>query len=390
MYRISQLAKKVGLSRSTLLYYEKQGLLTGARQANGYRLYSDKDAQRVLLLQQLQAGGLTLKECKSCLDNKVERAVLSKRLQQLDADIAQKQQARHLLAALLGEGSLRSWHQQADKIAPDAHLDWLQKQGFDEKQALHLRWLSKDMNEHEQYMADFMTVFAVLERWGPGCDADTLKAMSFLPITPTKLIDIGCGKGFATRLLVEHTQAQIIAVDNEPSALDALSLRLSEQGLESRVTLTCASMTALPFTAASVDCIWSEGAAYIMGVEQALTQWRPLLTENGCLVLSDLVWLTDTPSDNAVTFWQGEYPDMNNIKQRLTQMREAGYQVIEHFTLREQAWHDYYQPLKARVAALKPSMPNSSAITDIEREIAIYEGYLNEFGYQMFILQKGA
>ncbi|MEI8633527.1 hypothetical protein P4S72_18585 [Vibrio sp. PP-XX7] len=47
----------------------------------------------------------------------------------------------------------------------------MQQQGFNEKQALHLEWLSKDMNEHERHMADFMTVFQILERWGPGTDA---------------------------------------------------------------------------------------------------------------------------------------------------------------------------------------------------------------------------
>ena len=111
MYRISELAQKVGLSRSTLLYYEKQGVLQGMRQANGYRLYSEKDAQRLHLLQQLQAGGLTLKECQACLDSKLERPLLEQRLQQLDAEIAQKQQSRTLLAALLGDGTLRPWHQ---------------------------------------------------------------------------------------------------------------------------------------------------------------------------------------------------------------------------------------------------------------------------------------
>jgi DNA-binding transcriptional MerR regulator len=53
VYRISELAEKVGLSRSTLLYYEKLGLLRGVRQTNGYRLYSDKDVQQLRLLQQL-------------------------------------------------------------------------------------------------------------------------------------------------------------------------------------------------------------------------------------------------------------------------------------------------------------------------------------------------
>ncbi len=268
MYRISELAQKAGLSRSALLYYEKQGLLHGARQANGYRLYSDNDVQRLHLLQQLQAGGLTLKECKAFLDSKMERVVLEKRLQQLDEEIAGKHQARDLLAALLGEGSLRSWHQQTDQLAPDAHLDWLQQQGFNEQQALQLKWLSKDMNEHDQYMADFMKVFQRLERWGPGSDTDSLKALSVLPITPQRIIDIGCGKGFSTRLLAKHTQAEILAVDNEQSALDELNTCLTEQGLGDRVTLSCASMTELPFSAESFDCVWSEGSAYIMGVEQ--------------------------------------------------------------------------------------------------------------------------
>lgn len=388
MYRISELANKAGLSRSTLLYYEKQGLLHGARQANGYRLYSDKDVQRLHLLQQLQAGGLTLKECKSFLDSKVERPLLEKRLQQLDEEIAGKQQARVLLAALLGEGSLRSWHQQTDQLAPDAHLDWLQQQGFNEKQALHLKWLSKDMNEHDRYMADFMTVFQTLERWGPGSDADSLKALSMLPVTPTNIIDIGCGKGFSTRLLTQHTQAQIVAVDNEQSALDELNTCLTEQGLGDRVTLSCASMTELPFSAESFDCIWSETSAYIMGIEQALKQWRPLLKENGCMIISDLVWLNGNPSRDAKVFWKNEYPDMQTVTKRLTQMQQAGFEVIDHFTLSEQAWSDYYQPLKARVTELKPNMPDSPAIADIEREIACYEQHLGEFGYEMFVLKR--
>ncbi|BBP47002.1 methyltransferase [Thiosulfatimonas sediminis] len=390
MYRISELAEKVGLSRSTLLYYEKLGLLHGARQANGYRLYSDKEVQRLHLLQQLQAGGLTLKECKSFLDSKVERAVLEKRLQQLDEDIAQKQQARDLLAALLGEGSLRFWHQQTDKLAPDAHLDWLKQQGFNEQQVLHLKWLSKDMNEHDQYMADFMTVFQTLERWGPGCDADSLKALSRLPTTPAKIIDIGCGKGFSTRLLASHTQANIVAVDNEQSTLDELRERLAEMGLDAHVTLSCASMTELPFAPESFDCIWSEAAAYIMGVEPALKKWRALLKDNGYMVLSDLVWLSDNPSAETIEFWKNEYPDMQTIETRLTQMCQAGFEVIQHFTLSDQAWHDYYQPLKARVAEAKTSMPSSKAIADLEQEIAIYERYLGEFGYQLFVLRKGS
>ena len=388
MYHISDLAKKVGLSRSTLLYYEKQGLLCGSRHVNGYRLYSDKDVQRLCMLKQLQAGGLTLKECKACLEQKVEREILERRLQQLDADITKKQQARTLLVGLLGEGSLRSWHQLTDRLAPDVHLDWLKQQGFDEKQALYLKWLSKDMNEHDRYMADFMSIYQTLERWAPGTDTDSQKALSLLPTTPHKIIDIGCGKGFSTSLLAHHTNSQIIAVDNDQNALDQLGNRLVQQGLDACVTLCCASMTELPFTSASFDLIWSEGSAYIMGVEQALKQWSPLLRENGCIVFSDLVWLTHSPSKPASEFWYQEYPDMKNIDLRLAQIEKAGLEIIAHFTLSDTAWHSYYQPLKARVEELKLTMPDSIAIADLEQEISIYEKYLGEFGYHMFVIQK--
>ena len=69
-----------------------------------------------------------------------------------------------------------------------------------------------------------------LRTLGPSSDTDTLKALSTLPTIPTKIIDIGCGKGFSTRLLAKHTQAEIVAVDNEQSALDELGERLIEQG----------------------------------------------------------------------------------------------------------------------------------------------------------------
>ena len=159
MYRISELAQQVGLSRSTLLYYEKLGLITSRRQLNGYRRYSEQDAQRLKLLLQLQAAGLTLKECQACLDAQIDRELLLNRLTVLGEEIEQKQKAKELLASLLGMGSMRPWHQSIERQAPAAHLDWLIKQGLSEKQALRLKWLSQDMNMHDQYMADFEYLF---------------------------------------------------------------------------------------------------------------------------------------------------------------------------------------------------------------------------------------
>lgn len=84
MYLISELANKVNVSRTTLLYYEKIGLIKGQRQDNGYRRYSESDVQRLQLLQQLHRGGLTLKECHACLNGDLDKQTLESRLAQLE------------------------------------------------------------------------------------------------------------------------------------------------------------------------------------------------------------------------------------------------------------------------------------------------------------------
>ncbi|TPH15723.1 MerR family transcriptional regulator [Litorilituus lipolyticus] len=388
MYKISELATKVGLSRTALLYYEKLQLITGQRLENGYRVYSDKDVQRLRLIQHLLAGGLTLKECKVCLEAKLDRQLLKNRLNALDQEIVQKQKSRDLLAAILGEGDLKSWHEDLNELAPDAHLDWLIKQGFCEKEALRLKWLSKNMNEHDEYMADFMKVFETLEHWGPGSDVDTKHALSLLPSLPKNILEIGCGKGLATKVLAEETEAIITAIDNEQSALDSLTRRFEQLGLSKQLETANVSMTNLPFDKESFDIIWSEGSAYIMGVEKALASWKPCLRAQGYIVLSDMVWRTDKPSKEAMALWSQEYPDIQQIATRVEQMQKAGYQVIRHFPQSKQAWLNYYEPLTARITELEEEMTSSVALSDIKHEVDICTRFADEFGYHVFILAK--
>ncbi len=319
MYRVSELAEQVGLSRSALLYYEKIGLVESKRLGNGYRTYSE--------------------------------------------------------------------HEFIDKVAPDAHLDWLIKQGFNEKEAFRLKWLSKDMNEHDLYMADFLRVFEALDRWGPGLETETLRALSKIPFSPKTIMEVGCGKGIATTVLAKHCAAKITAVDNDAPALNRLSERAKETGVDDRVTIVCASMTSLPFAAASFEVIWSEASAYIMGVTNAMKEWRGLLKDNGVLVISDLVWRTSSPSADVLAFWKKEYPGMTTTEERIEQAKAAGYEVLDSFALSEDAWKAYFEPLQARVNALKQEMADSSALRDIQTELGIYRRSLDEFGYQMFVLK---
>ena len=66
---ISCLAQQHGLSRSTLLYYDRIGLLTpGGRLHNGYRHYTPRDEQRLGQICLYRRTGLPLAEIRKILD----------------------------------------------------------------------------------------------------------------------------------------------------------------------------------------------------------------------------------------------------------------------------------------------------------------------------------
>lgn len=68
-YTIDQAAERVGLSKHTLRYYEREGLLpTVAKAVNGHRRYSDEDLGWVKYLQLLRATGMPIREMKDFMD----------------------------------------------------------------------------------------------------------------------------------------------------------------------------------------------------------------------------------------------------------------------------------------------------------------------------------
>lgn len=388
MVTISELATSVGLSRSTLLYYEKLGLLKGKRQANGYRVYSDADRQRLILLQQLQAGALSLKECQACLDGKIDQDLLRQRFEALRSELENKTRSLSLLAALLGEGSLREWYESIEQQAPDLHRQWLITQGFSSDEAARVALLSKDMNDHDGYMAAFMGVFSGLDYWGPGSTQITEQVLASLPIRPRSILEVGCGNGVATLVLAKQSSARITALDTDEGALERLRARATAAHLVDRIDTLCLDMAKLPELSASFDVIWAEGSAYIIRVERALKDWRSLLEPGGVLVFSDLVWRTEAPPDDLRSYWASEYPAMTRVPVRLAQARRAGFRVLGHFDMGREAMDNYFRPLEARVAEMKRRLEGTRVLDDLRAELAAYHTCDGIVSYEMFVLQK--
>ena len=65
--RIGELAAATGLSRDTLRYYEKRGLLVARRGGNGYRDYPAEAADWLRYIRTAQALGFTLQEIEADL-----------------------------------------------------------------------------------------------------------------------------------------------------------------------------------------------------------------------------------------------------------------------------------------------------------------------------------
>jgi DNA-binding transcriptional MerR regulator len=84
--RIGELAGRTGVSVRSLRYYEAQGLLTSERSPSGQRHFPQDAADRVLLIQQLFAAGLTSKSIVDLLPCVVDGRATPALLDRLSAE----------------------------------------------------------------------------------------------------------------------------------------------------------------------------------------------------------------------------------------------------------------------------------------------------------------
>lgn len=170
---VSKLAKKFGLSRATILYYERAGLLAPAsRSKNGYRWYGNAECRRLRSIVNYRSYGVPVSEIRELLDHGSELAVeqaLNRRFDQLELDIAdlRKQQkaivgflehARQhdesgmtrerwsgiMRAAGMSDEDMRNWHRAFEKRAPNAHQEFLESLNLGDDEIRRIRkWSGK-------------------------------------------------------------------------------------------------------------------------------------------------------------------------------------------------------------------------------------------------------
>jgi hypothetical protein len=89
----------------------------------------------------------------------------------------------------------------------------------------------------------------------------------------------------------------------------------------------------LDFPKESFDIIWAEGSIYAVGFESGLKEWRPLIKDQGFLVVHD---------------------DYQDHPDKLQLIRECGYRLLDSFRISHETWwREYYQPLETHLQELQ-------------------------------------
>lgn len=120
MLTISALARRFGLARSTLLHYDRLGLLKARdRTPSGYRLYGPEAAQRLALICTYRRAGLSLAAIRRMLDGSPDAIgrALEARLVELDQEMDSLRAQQRVLADLLERPDLAGHERPLDKAA---------------------------------------------------------------------------------------------------------------------------------------------------------------------------------------------------------------------------------------------------------------------------------
>ena len=150
-------------------------------------------------------------------------------------------------------------------------------------------------------------------------------------------------------------------------------------------------MKDIPAAFPRIDLLWSEGAAYNIGFANALTTWAPAINRGGFAVVSELAWLRQDAPDAVRAFFRSGYPDMGTVESNVAVAQEAGYTVLETYTLPSQSWVEgYYDVLgpRARGLADHPDASVRELAHETVKEIEVFSCSEDSYGYVFLVLRR--
>lgn len=242
------------------------------------------------------------------------------------------------------------------------------------------------------YVELFHQFFESLPRQGPGDDRYTETLYRLLPNLPKdpKIADMGCGTGAQT-LVLAKAGGIVTGVDLYQPFLTILAENADKLGLKGRISTMRSSMDAVPLDAGPFDLIWSEGAVYIIGFEQGLQSWFPLLKPGGYVVVSEICWLVDNPPKELRTHPAPEITNMQTVEMNVAKLKKIGYRWIGSVLLPHEAWDTFDAHQDEMIAQWRKDKSNpmvERVLSDIEKENELFKRYRGAYGDVFFLMQK--
>jgi DNA-binding transcriptional MerR regulator len=157
MITVTKLARRCGVSRTTLLYYESIHLIPPPqRSGSNYRYYSEADAQRLLQIRSYRDAGLTIDDIRAILSTNAKHTgskasgVLKRRLLELDAEIATLRDHQRAILQLLQSKALG----RAKMISKEKWVSIMKACGFTEEQMMrwHAEFERSAPAEHQEFL----------------------------------------------------------------------------------------------------------------------------------------------------------------------------------------------------------------------------------------------
>ncbi len=158
MFTVTQLARRCGVSRTALLYYESIDLMPRPRRSGGnYRCYGEADLRRLQQIRAYRDAGLKIGDIRAILKTNPDRpalgaaGVLKRRLLELDAEIGTLRAHQQAIVRILERNALgkakmitkekwvsimsgcgltaeqmNRWHAEFERAAPAEHQEFLE------------------------------------------------------------------------------------------------------------------------------------------------------------------------------------------------------------------------------------------------------------------------
>jgi len=204
------------------------------------------------------------------------------------------------------------------------------------------------------------------------------------------VLDLGCGVGEQTLHLAELTSGSIVAVDSHAPSIERLRATVAVRGLSNRIRPVVGDMARPGLPPTSFDLVWSEGALYNIGVENALRVCHKLLRPNGYLAFTDAVWCKENPPPEVKASFEDDYPTMGRVPDVLSAIEGCGFSLIGHFTLPDEAWwDDFYTPMERRIETLRGKYAEDGealAVLDrLAQETEMHRRHSDFYAYEFFV-----